>query len=452
MLRRFVTATPSRSLLLSQLRFCTTKQPSDAENSILAKCIELDTKCSAWSLTQQDCSDALAMLAELVSGKTPVPPIKSLMDIIQYRDHELPNSPTFLPRIVQVPYVISALYRVIFSYPDWETLMQIPQIAGRGDVERFSLRTKSSPSRELLGKAYVCSLPMDPENMFKQYFVVGFPQKDLFKHIIDQGQNDEHGKLAASKIAGYELFKFVERTPLVKNTVQQMRKKSDVKKHEQQQHGSVKPQEEYTFEGIVVNTGSNNEETTIIANTPDTLLMAKRLADEAAVETSLVLTKAILEDDMAYTIDPENFLYQQTRYSRLVANMVAIVSGDTSYYILQNAKGGSMIFTSMHHLHRFRKASVENDPNRWEEFGPWKVGAGGDIQLFDFDDAKAEFSHVINPTAIADEASHDSQRGGSVFPGFDVRFNRKTMETLKKMADLKKKEELKRMNSAPKKM
>lgn len=436
--RRFVSPSSVTPFLYQQIRCCSSTSSSSKSNDpITTRCIELDNKCSNWSLTQEDVAEALTLLIDLINGKKPLPEVKSHLDVIQFRDHEDPDSPTFLPRTVQAPYCISALYRVIYSYPEWETLMQIPPSntpgTGGGEIERFSLKPKSAPSRELLAKGYVCSLPIDNSDMYKQYFMLGFPDKDSFKHLLASS----NGQLVTSKVGGYELFRLIERTPLIKNKVAALR--------EQQQDPEgkgAKKKEEYTFEGICVNIGNANAETAILANTPDTMLMAKRLSNEASLETSLVLTRAVLEDDMAYAIDADNFLFEQTRYATLVNDMISIVDGDASYYILQNAKGHALIFTSMHHLHRYRTETMAQTPQLWEEHGPWKIGAARSksIDLIDLEDTEAEHSIVINPF-VPSADGYDTPG-----PGQNVRFTRKTMEILKKLAKEKQKQQLKKLN------
>jgi len=283
----------------------------------------------------------------------------------------------------------------------------------------------------------------------KQYFMLGFPEDKPFKHIIDQGQNDENGHLDATSIAGYELMQFAERTPLIRNQLEKTLLTPEQREEQQKSNDDNAP---YTFEGIAVNTGGEQVKTSLIANTPDTLMIARRIAKEASLETALVLTKSILEDDS--TTD-ENFLYNE-KYTRLVNEMISIVAEESVYFILQNNKGGMMIFTSMHHLHRFRRLSWGADPEKWEEYGPWKIGAttGAHIQFINEaaenasgdenikKESEKDLSHVINPTAISDYDAHDSLSASASackFPGHDLRFTRKTIDTLTKLAEERRK-------------
>lgn len=399
--RRFTASFVSCS---SSRRFCSSKTEtptvasavqgnnSNADDQICAlvkRCRELDDKCFSWTLTQQDMEEVVQTLADITSGKITQPEISPASNPeIPYPDLENPQS-----RGVEVPYTMSTLLRCVFQYPEWRTMSIAPGSKGSKQsaaTERMPVRRPNCPHREpLAAPIQICNLPSSVENPGSRVFVLGSSEKEFDQ--FSQEMKDKFGGFITEKIAGYECFQLAQLTMMAAQQQQQQTENAT---------GVVK------FHGISLN--PNKERMVLLGSDAKGLTIARNLSCDAALENALVLIKWLVEESSRTVLTGHQ--------GGFVSSCVASVLERASYYVLQDSNHAAFIFTSMHHLLRYKSFAENFAKDDWEKRGPWTVGTTEAANIDWVMGGKR--SPVINPIAPGDEVAINMK-----FPASNIQFS-----------------------------
>lgn len=377
--------------LVSLSRFCSTSSEG-ALPPLVKRCRELDAKCFAWKLTQDDMEEVVQTLYDLTNNKIQDPEVSALNPAIPYPDLENPQS-----RGVDVPYTVSTLLRCVFHYPDWKTMSVAPESKSslqKNPTERMPLRRDNCPPRDLLAAPIqICNLPSDQQDPAKRVFVLGSSDKEFEQFRSEM--EAKFGGLATEKITGYECLQLAQMTMLAAAQHQQQGSESESK------HTS-----EIKFQGISLN--PSKERFVLLGSDPKGLIVARNISCDAALENALVLVKWLVEES------PRTVL--KGHQGGFVSTCVASVLERASYYVLQDSTGAAFIFTSMHHLLRYKSFAEKFADEDWEQRAPWTVGT---TEAANIDWVMGgNRSPVINPVAPGDEVALKEK-----FPASNIQFS-----------------------------
>lgn len=370
----------------------------DDTAALMQRVTELDSKCSAWVLTKEDVGFALDTLRALSAAQKAGETVQALTaaDVVPYVDPDEPDKGQ------HVPWLVSALYRAVVSYPRWYTLSGNSDPTNRGE-HVIQLQRAGTPERSLYAAPFAAgSLPAGEETGT----VAAAPGADgkkrdgrIFVLATDPDYvaplaaelKSATGSSSTPQIAGYELFHLAQMLVA-------------------QEAATV------TFGGISIRGGTDPNKVAVIGNEPGSARVLSTMCRDAALESSLVLVKWLVEESPQTQLRGHKALF--------VAQAIQNMLEHATYYALSDQNGASFLFTSMHHLLRYRDFAVNNAEQEWEARKPWKVGTCEGRALVWGDPARPV---TINPAGPGDQNS-------TMFPCFNLTFSGAAIEQMQAIA------------------
>ena len=371
--------------------------------AMLATAFDLDAKCSGWSLTRADMDVAVQLLHDISAGVARMPDVADAaaggQDSVPYID------PSDRTTCVHVPYVMSTLYRCVVSYPAWHTLSVTPATSPTAEAtvpapDAIELRRAKTPHRNILAAPFGvaslasgCNAPGATADEIEKrkngrLFALGSTPAaldDFRAQYLTERPTQPAASVAVSQpLAGYELFQLAQM--IARNAAAA----------DDLDGGASK------FNGISLD--PRHGRTTLVATDRESAGVFQALACDAALELSLVLVKWLVEESAATTLSGHRALF--------VGQCVKTVMRDGTYYLLSDRSNASHLFTSMHHLLRFRNMAIANAADEWDRRGPWKVGTTDGKNISWKTDRAPP---VINPVGPLDDVAATGFPGHGVF-------------------------------------
>lgn len=407
----------------------------------MKKILELEIKTDSWTLTADDVKFALATLrtlsdANAISGQGKADALIS-DDLVMYHDETDPAKGQ------HVPFVMSALYRCLVNYNGWCTLSGNSDPTNKGEYV-MQLRRPQTPARDLYAAPFAAgSLPSGINR------ATGESEGKSSAKLGGAGDENDDGDAKAADlnakkptadssnkaavldkatkgaaVADGRLFLLSTSTELIAPMAAELKGATGsastptVSGFELYQLARLLCQQQadtVRFDGISI-LGPDAGNTTLIANDANSQNVIKAMSCDAALEQAIVLIKWLVEES------PETQL--RGHKALFVGQSVKSVLEHATYYCLTDALGANFLFTSMHHLLRYRDFATQNASVEWEQRGPWRVGTtDGKNLVWDAPDRPV----LLNPAGPGDEAA-------TRFPCFNICFSAPALEQMKRIA------------------